>query len=166
MMQRSGLICVFALALCAVACGEEEKGARVPFDVLSGTLGPAGGELVGESGTSLAGVVVAVAPGALSSEVSVEVSVVVDDTPLPENAFSIGDQFRVEGDAALGGVAQLTVPFDPEEMRRFVEDIHGVKVWRRSAEGWATAEVVAVEASSVSVTIDEISTYGPGVRVE
>ncbi len=165
MFRRICLTVALAVLASGTGCGDEQEDARVPFDVLTGTLGPEGGELVGEDGTSLSGVSLSVPAGVLSEAVAVEVRLVVDETPLPDNAFSIGDQFQVGGDAALAGSATLTVPFDPEEMRRFIEDIQGVKVWRRAGEGWETADVVAVDEQRVSVAVDALSTYGPGVRV-
>lgn len=154
------------LALCLVACGGEEDDARVPFDIIQGTLGPEGGTLMGEVGTALEGVRVTVEPGALEGDSEISVEPVVDDTPLPENAYSIGGQYQVQGDAALEGAAALTVPFDPARMREFIEDIRGVKVWRRSPEGWATTEVLAHHEAEVTVRLESLSTYGPGVRID
>ena len=159
------LTLIFGVCALLTACGEdaEDAGAR---DVLVGMMGPAGGELVGERGTALEGVTLSVPEGSLTEDVRVEVQQVQDDTPLPENAFSIGEQFGVSSDGSLGASARLTVPFDPEQLRQLIDDIEGVKVWRRADEGWVTAEVLLRQDARVTVALDTPSTYGPGVRLD
>ena len=165
-MNRTPIVLVaVALVSLLCACGEAVDEETVPFDVLVGTLGPSGGALEGDAGTSLEGVVLAVPAGALTQDVAVEIQRVEDDTPLPENAFGVGPQFDVTADGVLPG-AQLTVPFDPEQLRRFIDDVRSVKVWRRAGESWVTAQVVGQEETRVTVTLDELTTYGAGVSVE
>jgi hypothetical protein len=112
-------------------------GPNVETDQLQGTIGAEGGELVGASGTAMAGVHLVVPPGALASSTTITIKPAGDATPLPVTAVRCGPMFAVEPEGlALAAPASLTLPFDEETVtgqNRFDDE---VKVWVRNGTGW------------------------------
>ncbi len=152
-----------------LGCGESKDSEPVSAQerALVMEIGPDGGILEGEVGSVFEGVMLEVPAGALDEIVEVRVTTEVDDTPLPEGAFSVGPQFTVEPRGLdLNLSAQMTVPFERARVEELVEDLTQVKVWLKGPEQWNLAEVVSVENEQVTARMNALSTLGAGVKQE
>jgi hypothetical protein len=164
--RRSGLARTSALALlapfslalgCAADHVDPAPNAGVPTATdgaaLSATIGPDGGELVGQPGTSLAGVSLSIPRGALAANTEITIKAIDAGQPLPSTAVRCGPNFSLEpADLALAVPASLTLPFDENavtDQYRFDDE---VKVWDFQNGAWG--QRIQTESGEGSVTID------------
>jgi len=76
-----------ATILCAAACSSGGPSSEsVTQQSLRATVGPDGGELVGQPGSPFAGVQLSIPPGALTEPTEVEITSASDLKPLPTGA--------------------------------------------------------------------------------
>ncbi len=155
-------------ALLLIGCdgGTMNGGANnvVATDQLQGTIGAEGGELVGASGTPMAGVHLVVPPGALGASTTITIHAAGDATPLPATAVRCGPMFAIEPEGlALGAPASLTLPFDEEtvsDQNRFDDE---VKVWVRNGSGWGQSLQTDSGPGSVTIDLASLETVAAGV---
>ena len=129
-LRIMGVVGSLACAAAFAACGGTGDSAGASSDVLHGTIGPSGGELVGQAGSALDGVHLVIPPGALGADTDISVRPVDDETALPVTAVRCGPEFTIEpAGLKLAMPATLTVPFDENavsDQDRFDDE---VKVW-------------------------------------
>src|SRR5690242_2530835 len=94
-LRTTGALTALTCLVLAAGCGSDASGGGGPGedkhesassgDVLRGTIGAKGGELVGAVGSALEGVKLTVPEGALASDTAIEIrpSTVASKTPLP-----------------------------------------------------------------------------------
>ncbi|MCB9520930.1 MAG: hypothetical protein H6700_06815 [Myxococcales bacterium] len=170
-----------ALATAAIlllgACGADEEAndngetelveddpAGIVIETLSATIGADGGSLQGEPGTAFEGFSLVVPAGALTDDTLIEVSGVVDPTPLAATAARVGPQFAIAPSGLeLAVPASVTVPYD--HVLRDAWDVpdSDCRVWFRDGEGWSNAAQTSSTADGVTVEIPLLSTVAAGV---
>jgi hypothetical protein len=142
---------------------DDGSGAPAPLLTLTATVGPEGGELIGEAGTQLAGVRLVVPAGALAEPTQLALQGTIDPTPLPPTAEGIGPQFAILPDGVEFAVpAELTVPFDPMLRAGWETPNEDCRVWYRDGEGWARADAIAATDQGVTVEIPRATVAGAG----
>jgi len=145
--------------------GAMNGGTSVEADQLQGTIGAAGGELVGAAGTTLAGVHLAVPAGALASNTTITIKPAGDATPLPATAVRCGPMFAIEPEGlALAAPASLTLPFDEEtvsDQNRFDDE---VKVWVKNGNAWGQSLQTDSNPGLVTIDLPSLETVAAGVN--
>ena len=145
--------------------GAMNGGTSVEADQLQGTIGAAGGELVGAAGTTLAGVHLVVPAGALASNTTITIKPAGDATPLPATAVRCGPMFAIEPEGlALAAPASLTLPFDEEtvsDQNRFDDE---VKVWVKNGSAWGQSLQTDSNPGLVTIDLPSLETVAAGVN--
>ena len=159
-----GLACAAVVAACGGSGGDDPANAST--DALHGTIGPNGGELVGQTGSALEGVHLVVPAGALSADTDISIRPVDSDTALPATAVRCGQEFTIEpAGLKLAMPATLTLPFDGsavEAQDRFDDE---VKVWVLGDDAkWGQQLQTDSTASDVTVQIDALTIAAAGVN--
>jgi hypothetical protein len=166
--------------LVASPSGPTESDGQPTSGAIVATVGPAGGVVAGPEGGALAGVVLTVPAGALSSQTTIRIASVFNGTPLPEGAESIGPYVSVTADgrdnlnifSEVG--ATLTLPSYREKLAVYGADTIGVKVWYIASGTWVLTTVDSVDTSefnpgatgpSANITVIDGGVYGAGVKV-
>lgn len=150
----------------ASGSGETEK-PSADTGVLRGTIGASGGELVGEVGSALEGVRLAVPAGALEKDTVVEIrpSSASATTPLPKTAVECGPEFEISPhDLALAKPATVTLPFDEATVTTNYRFDDEVKAWQLDGDKWSQRLQSASSEGSVDIDIDKFSTISAGVN--
>jgi len=148
----------FSLAFgCAAAHGDDAPSTNAPTATdtatLSATIGPDGGELVGQAGTPLAGVSLSIPAGALAANTEITLKAIDAGQPLPSTAVRCGPNFSIEpADLALAVPASLTLPFDENAVTDQYRFDDQVKVWDFQNGAWG--QRIQTESGEGSVTID------------
>ncbi len=120
---------------------------------LSATIGPEGGELVGQQGSPLEGVHLTIPEGALAAKTEITVSAIDESTPLPATAVRCGANFAIEpAGLALAVPASLTLPFDEDAVTNQYRFDDEVKVWDLQDGAWG--QRLQTDSSKGSVTIE------------
>jgi hypothetical protein len=143
---------------------DDGSGEPAPAPVLMGTIGPEGGELLGEPGSFFEGVRVVIPPDAVVEATEFRVEGTVDGTPLPETAAAIGQQFvLLPANLEFAAPIEVTVPFDPAARAAWETPDEECKVWYRDGDGWARAEQIDSTPETVTVELPATTTFAPGV---
>ena len=144
--------------------GDDGKGPPGPPEVLTATIGAAGGTLEGKEGGAFEGFRLVVPAGALDADVELRVEGVIDPTPLPSTAAGIGPQFAIlPAGLAFTVPVKLTVPFTPKLRQRWETPDQECRVWYRDGDAWARAEPIASSNAGVTVELGATTTAGAGV---
>ena len=162
-VRAGSLACAAAVVACSG--GSSGGGASAPDNTLSGTIGPQGGELVGQTGSALDGVHLVIPPGALAADTPIVIRPAASDTPLPATAVRCGGEFSIEpAGLALAVPATLSLPFDEgtiTDQDRFDDE---VKVWVLQGASWGQQPQTDSEPGQVTVQIDTLTTAAAGVN--
>lgn len=85
---------------------------------LGGTIGPAGGALIGAKGTAFEGVRVQIPAGALTRPTDISVVRAENEMALPATALRCGPMYALRpAGLTLHAPAAVTLPFDPDRRR-------------------------------------------------
>lgn len=142
---------------------DDGSGEPAALQTLTATIGPDGGELVGEDGSQLEGFRLVVPPGALTEPVALTVEGTIDAVPLPETAESIGPHFTIlPGGVEFAVPAELTVPFDPVLRGGWDTPDDECRVWYRDGDGWAGTDAIASSPRGVTVELPRTTVVGAG----
>lgn len=144
--------CLFVVV--AMVGGGCEQSEDAPSDHVEAVIGPEGGELRGEDGTPLQGVVLQVPPGALAEPTRFELRAVEDRAPLPDGAERVGPQFRIEPPVTFASAARLILPVDERLRDGLGAKPSDVKVWVRTEEPWTLVEPAATNPVRVAIDIE------------
>ena len=162
-LRAVGTMACAAVAACSSGSGGGATSAA--SGSLHGTIGPEGGELVGEAGTALEGVHLMVPAGALSADTEITIHPASSDTALPQTAVRCGPEFTVEpAGLKLAAPASITLPFDEgtvTDQDRFDDQ---VKVWVLNGASWGQQLQTDSAAGSVTVDLDAFTTVAAGVN--
>ena len=157
-----GAACLIVSSACSANVGE--KGGSTT-DALQGTIGPEGGQLVGQVGSSLEGVTLVIPPGALAGKTDITVYRGDSATPLPTTALRCGPEFVIEPEGLkLATPATVTLPFDESTVTqhdRFDED---VKAWALQNGTWGQRTQTSSSAGLVSIELDSLMTVAAGIN--
>jgi hypothetical protein len=135
------------------ACGGGMNGTSTSSAPLRATIGPAGGQLVGQKGSAFEGVQVTIRAGALDKDTEIEVKAAADDRPLPSTATRCGPEFDILPDGLqLAMPASVTLPFDEGVVQTNFRFDDEVKVWAVQSDKWG--QVKQTDSTEGSVTID------------
>jgi hypothetical protein len=150
---------------CAGDTGSDASDVNGSAEGLHATIGPDGGDLVGQAGTAFAGVKLHFPAGALADPTDIEVHTLHDDKPLPAGSVACGPLFEIAPvGLALAKPATLTLPFSESAVtdnNRFADE---VKVWWLGEQGWGQRQQVDSQEGSVTVEISKLSGGGAGVN--
>jgi hypothetical protein len=165
-LRIMGVVGSLACAAAFAACGGTGDTAGASSDVLHGTIGPSGGELVGQAGSALDGVHLVIPPGALAADTDISVRPVDGETALPVTAVRCGPEFTIEpAGLALAMPATLTVPFDENavsDQDRFDDQ---VKVWvLGDGNKWGQQLQTDSTSGQVTVQLDQLTVAAAGVN--
>ena len=158
-----------AMALAGMLLGAGCDGGGATIDPatadLHGTIGAAGGELVGAPGTEMANVRLVVPPGALAADTQISIHPAGATTPLPATAVKCGAMYAIEpAGLALAVPATLTLPYDESiitEQNRFDDE---VKMWvKNGSMPWGQRQQIDSSASQVTIELDTLEMAAPGV---
>src|SRR5262249_47276750 len=106
MYGRGGGVAMIVAGLAlAGGCNGSGGGTAWSADELRGTIGPDGGQLIGQPGTPFEGVDIIVPAGALSASTEISIKVAKNDPALPPAAHACGSTFSISPDGL-----ELTVP--------------------------------------------------------
>ena len=156
------LACAAVVAACGGGSGD---GAGASSDALHGTIGPKGGELVGQTGSALEGVHLVIPAGALSADTDISIRPVDSQTPLPKTAVRCGPEFTLEpAGLKLAVPASLTLPFDESAITaqdRFDDE---VKVWVLGDAAWGQQIQTDSTSGAVTVDLDALTVAAAGVN--
>jgi hypothetical protein len=158
------LACAAVFAACGGGSGG--GGASASSDALHGTIGPKGGELVGEPGSALDGVHLIIPQGALSADTDISIRPADSDTALPKTAVRCGPEFTIEPSGVeLAVPATLTLPFDESAVTaqdRFDDE---VKVWVLGGDNkWGQKLQMDSAPGEVTIPLDSLATVAAGVN--
>jgi hypothetical protein len=161
-----------ALALFAVvsACTPASAPAPVTVNVdettgvLTASLGAEGGVIATEASELYAQFGLSFPAGAVPAGTTVTVTPAQDETPLPENAFRVGAQFKLEASAPLAKPVTVRLPVDVAARTGAGSEAKDVKVWVREAEGWKLVEPAAMGEAAVFIELSTLTTVAAGVR--
>ncbi len=158
------LACAAVFAACGGGSGE--GGAGSSADVLHATIGPKGGELVGQTGSALEGVHLVVPPGAVSADTDISIRPADTDAALPKTAVRCGPEFAIEpAGLKLAVPATLTLPFDESAVTaqdRFDDE---VKVWiLGGGSTWGQQLQTDSASGEVTVQLDALAVAAAGVN--
>jgi hypothetical protein len=160
LLRTSSLAALTAFSL-ALGCAADPAGDSPNTDpatatdtgTLSATIGPEGGELVGQAGTPLAGVRLSIPEGALAASTEISIKAIDAGQPLPAAAVRCGPNFAIEpADLALAVPASLTLPFDESAVTDQYRFDDQVKVWDFQNGAWG--QRLQTDSGEGSVTID------------
>jgi hypothetical protein len=156
------LACAAVVAACGGSGGDA---AGASSDALHSTIGPQGGELVGQAGSTLEGVHLVIPPGALSADTDISIRPVDSDTPLPATAVRCGPEFTIEpAGLKLAVPATLTLPFDESAVTaqdRFDDE---VKVWVLGDGAWGQQLQTDSTSGEVTIQLDALTIAAAGVN--
>jgi hypothetical protein len=134
-------------------------------DALRATIGPEGGQLVGQAGSALEGVQLVIPPGALSTKTEILLRPSDKSTPLPQTALRCGPEFSIEPEGlTLATPATVTLPFDENTVAqhdRFDED---VKVWALQEGAWGQRQQTNSLSGQVTIELDSLMTVAAGIN--
>jgi hypothetical protein len=168
--SRGGTISVLACLVLATGCGSGEgsTSAGAPADdgsALRGTIGVAGGELVGQVGSALEGVRLVIPEGALPDNTPIEIRPASAVRPLPTTAVECGPEFTIApAGLKLAKPASLTLPFDEGKVTDQYRFDDEVKVWSLDGEKWGQRIQTESSQGSVVVNIEALTTLSAGVN--
>ncbi|MER9397476.1 Ig-like domain-containing protein [Mesorhizobium sp. M0615] len=162
-VSPDGLITALASGEVTITATYKMAEARVPVRVVAAQLGPT---LVGEAGAVVVtgeGLQVAIAPGALSREVTVTISGVArDDLTIPvlpeDQGFRFGAAFHIDlQGATLDAPAQLVIPttLEPGSAVRFYR-LSDFATADGTVQGWLEVESGYVDANGFARTASPI----------
>jgi hypothetical protein len=153
------------LAACSGESMPEDTSTATVSQGLHGTIGPEGGQLVGQAGTPYAGVRLDVPAGALTTPTDIAINQAQAGTPLPATAVQCGPMFALTpANLTLAMPATLTLPFDETtvgDQYRFDDE---VKVWMGKDGGWGQKVQTDSASGSVSIQVDALTVYAAGVN--
>jgi hypothetical protein len=162
MRALGGVACLILASGCSANVGE---GTGSTTDALQGTVGPEGGQLVGQVGSALEGMKLVIPAGALSAKTDITVSRGNSATPLPTTALRCGPEFVIEPQGLkLTAPATVTLPFDENTVTqhdRFDED---VKAWALQDGKWGQRTQTSSSAGQVDIELDSLTTVAAGIN--
>ncbi len=168
---RTTLLLGLLLVALAACTGEEEATDEPDLgatSAISATIGAQGGVLEGQAFTAFEGVRLEIPAGALTEEVEVTISTILDETPLADDAFAVGRQFTVDlSGRTLALAGQLTLPVYMEDVRAFGADLIGVKVWLKGPEQeWKLLDPLQSQGSTTTVELAAFGVAASGVKMD
>lgn len=148
-----------ALGLFAAGCdagsGADTGGSG---ETVRGTIGAAGGELVGQPGTAMAGVRLTIPAGALAADTEIEIAPAGEAAALPVTAVRCGPMFALRpAGLALAAPAALTLPFSEETVTDQLRFDDQVKVWVSDGTKWGQQLQTDSASGAVTVQIEALS---------
>lgn len=151
--------------LLAVACSANtSEPAPSNEGELRGSIGPAGGELVGAKGSALEGVRLSIPAGALAQETEISIAPATNLKPLPQTAVGCGPMFEIQpAGLHLGAAATLTLPFDEAIVTDHYRFDDEVKVWAMASDKWGQRLQTESTSGTVTVELEELNGVGAGV---
>lgn len=132
--------------------------------VLTANLGAEGGVVVAESSEVYEQFGISFPAGAVPAGTTVTVTPTQDETPLPENAFRVGAQFKLEASAPLAKPVTVRLPVDVIARTSAGGEASDVKVWVRDGEGWKLIEPTATGGTAVFIELSALTTVAAGVK--
>jgi len=162
----SGMAMALAAMLLGAGCdGGGSAGSEPEARELHGTIGAAGGELVGAPGSAMAGVRLVIPPGALAADTAISIHPAGQTAPLPATAVECGPMYAIEpAGLALAVPATLSLPYDESiisEQNRFGDE---VKMWvKNGSTPWGQRQQIDSSASQVTIELDALEIAAPGV---
>jgi hypothetical protein len=164
-------VCGIASVAMATACSgggngsSDEPGATsADADRLEATIGPKGGQLVGQTGSALQGLSLVIPAGALSADTKISVGTTTSSTALPATAVQCGTMYSIEpAGLQLAVPATLTVPFDEtavSDQDRFDDE---VKVWALDGTAWGQRAQTDSSEGQVTIALEQLMDVAPGV---
>jgi hypothetical protein len=165
--RRTAVLAAALGAMTLPACSGSTSGSQASSDTLTATIGAAGGELVGTTGSALEGVDVVIPAGALAADTTITIRRADSGVALPSTAVGCGPQYEIEpAGLALAVPATVTLPVDASAVNaqdRFDDE---VKVWVLNGNGQTWGQRVQTDSSAGSVTIqlDTLTAIEPGVN--
>jgi hypothetical protein len=174
-LRTSGALTALTCLVLAAGCGSDASGAGDDGkhesagggDVLRGTIGPKGGELVGQVGSALEGVKLTVPEGAIASDTMIEIrpSSVASKTPLPTTAVECGPEFEITpSDLTLAKNVTMTLPFKEETVNEHYRFDDEVKAWVFDGTKWSQRLQSSSSEGSVAIDLDKFSAISAGVN--
>lgn len=153
-----------------LGCGGANAAPLVTVDesagVLTATVGPNGGVVEALDSPAFEGFGLNIPAGALRANTTLRVRRVEDETPLPNNAFRVGLQFRVEAEGVtLAQPMSVRLPVDPLMRESLGGNPDEVKVWVRNADGWSLVEPMSTASTRVTIQVSALTTMAAGVRL-
>ena len=149
---------VLACAAFVAACGGGSGPSSAPDGELRATIGPKGGELVGQTATAFEGVHLVIPAGALAADTEIIVRPTSSTTALPKTAVGCGQGFDIEpAGLKLAAPATLTLPFDEStvtDQNRFDDE---VKVWILEGSKWGQQAQTDSAAGRVTIALDAMT---------
>jgi hypothetical protein len=161
-----GIAMALAGMLLGAGCDGGGTAASEPVTTdLRGTIGVAGGELVGAPGSAMAGVHLVIPPGALTADTAIAIHAAGATTPLPATAVECGPMYAIEpAGLKLALPATLSLPYDESiisEQNRFGDE---VKMWVKDGSApWGQRQQIDSSASQVSIELDVLEIAAPGI---
>jgi hypothetical protein len=165
-----------ACLVLAAGCGSDGSGggtedtgkpATGEAAVLKGTIGPNGGQLVGQVGSALEGVKLDIPQGALSENTEIEIrpASASGSVPLPKTAVECGPEFEISPPGlTLAQPASITLPFDETTVSNNFRFDDEVKAWVLDGDKWSQRLQTDSSAGSVVIALDKFSTISAGVN--
>ncbi|HVW25315.1 MAG TPA: hypothetical protein VHC69_08080 [Polyangiaceae bacterium] len=133
--------------------------------VLKGTIGPSGGQLVGQTGSALEGVKLDVPEGALSEDTEIEIRPASATVPLPKTAVECGPAFEISPPGVtLSKPVSVTLPFDETTVSNNYRFDDEVKAWVLDGDTWSQKLQTDSSEGSVVIALDAFSTLSAGVN--
>ena len=155
-----------AAACVATGCGSSGGGAPAgtSSDELTASIGPDGGELVGQKGTSMEGVHVVIPQGAVSAQTQITIRH-ADPLALPATALACGPAFTMEpAGLALAQPATVSLPFDESIVdgnQRFDDE---VKVWAKNGDKFDQKRQTDSDGKTVTFELTTLTDVAAGVN--
>jgi hypothetical protein len=146
-----------ALGLVAAGC-DGAGGVDGGADTVRGTIGAAGGELVGQPGTALEGVRLSIPAGALAADTEIEIAPAGTAAALPVTAVRCGPMFTLRpAGLSLAAPAALTLPFSEGTVTDQLRFDDQVKVWVSDGSTWGQRLQTESATGSVTVQLDTLA---------
>jgi hypothetical protein len=155
-----------ATLLCAAACSSGGPSSEPATEQgLHATIGPEGGELVGQPGSAFAGVHLSIPKGALSQPTEISVAPTSALNPLPSGAVGCGPEFMIQpAGIKLAAPASLTLPFDETTVSNNHRFDDQVLVWTIEDGKWGQQTQTDSAEGSVTVELNELNGVGAGIK--
>ena len=158
----AGVTTLLLMAACSSGGATPEA---VSQESLHKTIGPEGGELVGQPGTAFAGVQLSIPAGALAEPTEIDLAKASGLKPLPSGAVGCGPEFQIQpAGLKLGAAASLTLPFDEKTVTDNYRFDDQVLVWAIRDGKWGQQAQVESSEGSVTVELSELNGVGAGVK--
>jgi hypothetical protein len=164
-VARTGLVSFLAAVSVMSGCSASPSSDGGGADSLEATIGPEGGEIIGQKGSKLEGVHVVIPAGALATKTALRVHLADDATPLPATAVKCGPIVSIEpAGLALAAPASVTLPFDETAVTAQNRIDDDVKVWVRQGAQWGQSLQTDSHEGSVTIDLATLGNVAAGVN--